>query len=149
MTPTLDTNILVYSVDGRDPRRQAVAQLVTDAVRASRGPVALQVCGEFYHATTRRLRQPTWMAAQAARNFMTAFPVFAATVASTELALAEAAAGRLSFWDANLLWSAEHAGCTHVVSEDMADGFRAGRIEVVNPFGGDGPSQRIRELLSL
>lgn len=149
MTPTIDTNILVYSIDGRDPGRQAVAQIVTEAVRLSSGPLALQVCGEFYRVTTKRFRQPPWLAAQAARNYMTAFPIFRATIASTERALAEAAAGRLSFWDANLVWAAEQSGCTHVISEDMADGLRVGRLEVVNPFDGDQPSGRIRELLRL
>ena len=149
MTPTIDTNILVYSVDGRDPGRQVVAQVVTEAVRLSGGPLGLQVCGEFYRVTTKRFRQPPWLAAQAARNYMTAFPVFPATIASTERALAEAAAGRLSFWDANLVWAAEQAGCTHLVSEDMADGLLIGRLEVVNPFDGAQVSERIRELLHL
>jgi predicted nucleic acid-binding protein len=80
---------------------------------------------------------------------MTSFPVFSASVQSTARAFAEAASGRLSFWDANLLCSAEHAGCTHIISEDMADGLRIGRLEVVRAFDNGRPSERVRAILQL
>lgn len=149
MIPTVDTNILVYSIDERDEAKQRAAVVITDALIATRSPLALQVCGEFYHVATRRLRRPPWVAAQATRNLMTSFPIFSATVSSTSRALAEAASGRLSFWDANLLSAAELAGCTHVISEDMADGFRLGGLEVVRAFEDGRPSKRARELLRM
>ena len=149
MIPTVDTNILLYSIDDRDPVKKHGAGAIADALKAGRAPLALQVCGEFYHAATRRLKRPPWVAAQAARNLLTSFPIFAATAQSMARAFAEAASGRLSFWDANLLSSADLAGCTHVISEDMADGLQLGRLEVVHPFENGEPSQRIRELLRL
>jgi predicted nucleic acid-binding protein len=46
--------------------------------------------------------------------------------------------GRFSFWDAVMLSAVAHAGCTVMLSEDMHDGARLGRIVVRNPFGPKG-----------
>ena len=149
MIVTLDTNVLVYTVDDRDPVRQGAAQEMTEALRLAGGPLALQVCGEFYRASTRRLLRAPWEAAQISRNLMIAFPVFATTMRSMERALAEAAAARFSFWDANLLCAAEAAGCTHMISEDMKDGSRLGGLEVVGAFDDGAISERARKVLGL
>lgn len=149
MIVTLDTNVLVYTVDDREPQRQAAAQEMTQALRSLGGPLALQVCGEFYRASTRRLLRTPWEAAQITRNLMIAFPVFATTMRAMERALAEAAAARFSFWDANLLCAAEMAGCTHLISEDMQDGSRVGGIEVVRAFDDGAVSERARKVLGL
>ena len=142
MSLTLDTNLFVYAVDARDAVKQKAALVLIEGLRAAGGPIGLQICGEFYSVISRKLKQPPWIAAQAARNLITAFPSFAATTASTERALAEAATGRFPFWDANLLSAAEMAGCTVLLSEDMHDGARLGGIEVIRAFAPDGPSER-------
>lgn len=149
MIVTGDTNLYVYAVDFRDEAKHRAAHALVVALRAHGGPVALQVVGEFYRVLTRRLSFVSWQAAQASRNLLTAHACFGATRASTERALAEAAAGRFSYWDAALLCAAEEAACTHVLSEDMTDGARLGRVEVVRPFGPEGISDRARALLSL
>jgi predicted nucleic acid-binding protein len=95
----------------------------------------------------RSLRRPPWQAAQAARNLLTSFPVISATRRSAERGLAEAASGRLSFWDANLLSAAEEGGCTFIISDDMSDGLRLGALEVVHPFAGGSLSDRARAVL--
>jgi len=144
---TLDTNVLIYATDARNPLKQATANDIAARARVARGALGLQVCGEFYHVATGKLRQPAWVAAQLVKNWMNAFPLFAATAASTRRALIEAEAGRLSYWDANLLAAAETAGCTHLFTEDMQDGFKLGGIEVVHAFDGDMLSDRARQLL--
>ena len=144
---TADTNIFVYNVDVDDLAKHRASAEIVDALVARRAPIALQVAGEFYSVLTRRLRRPPWQSAQAARNLLASFPIIAATRRSTQRAFAEAAAGRFSFWDVNLLSAAEEGGCTHMISEDMADGERLGKIEIVHPFGKDGVSDRARILL--
>ena len=145
---TADTNVFVYNVDLDDAAKHRASVEIVDALVAQGSPIALQVAGEFYSAMTRGLRRPPWQAAQAARNLLTTFPVISATRRSAERALAEAASGRLSFWDANLLSAAEEGGCTFILSEDMSDGLRLGALEVVHPFAGGGLSDRARALLS-
>lgn len=150
MRLTFDTNIWVYTVDHRDMGKSRAAQILVDAAEGKDVFVGLQCCGEFYNVCTRRLNQPRWESAQAARNLAVAFPSFTPQLASIQVALGEAASGRFSFWDANLLAAAEAAGCTHIISEDMADGARLGRIEVVAAFGPDGGvSDRARALLQI
>lgn len=144
---TADTNIFIYNVDIADPAKHRASAEIVDALAARRAPIALQVAGEFYAALTRQLRRPSWQAAQAARNLLSSFRIIAATQRSTERALAEAATGRFSFWDANLLSAAETGGCTYIISEDMADGLRLGNLEVVHPFAGGDISDRARALL--
>jgi predicted nucleic acid-binding protein len=149
MIVTADTNLFVYAVDGRDPAKQVSALDLIEVLETRRSPIALQVCGEFFRACTRRLNRSGWEAAQGARNLMTAYRTFGPTRSSTERALAEAAAGRFSYWDAALLAAAEEAECTHILSEDMQDGVCLGRIEVVRPFAAGDVSERARELLRL
>ena len=67
---------------------------------------------------------------------------------SSSAVLAEAAAGRFSYWDALLLSAADAAGCTALLTEDMSDGARFGRVEIVNPFAPNGLSARAQELLT-
>jgi predicted nucleic acid-binding protein len=145
---TADTNVFVYSIDVYHPAKHRSAAELVDALAAQGAPLGLQVVGEFYAAVAGRLRRPPWETAQAARNLMRSFRAFGATQRSTERALAEAATGRFSFWDANLLSAAEEAGCTHMITEDMGDGVRLGRLEVVHPFTPHGDlSQKVRDLL--
>lgn len=144
---TIDTNVFVYAVDQSEPAKQSIALDIGRRAQAGGAALALQVCGEFYNASTRRLKRAPWEAAQAARNLMTAFPTFNARRSAVERALAEAAAGRFSYWDALLLTSADEAGCTALLTEDMADGMRFGHVEIVNPFSDGGVSPRAAELL--
>jgi predicted nucleic acid-binding protein len=144
---SVDTNIFIYAVDQSEPEKQPLAMEVGRRAQAVGAAIALQVCGEFYSASTRRLKRAPWEAAQASRNLMTAFPTFNASRTAVERALAEAAAGRFSYWDGLLLASADEAGCTALLSEDMADGLRFGGVEIVNPFAGDRLSDRAVELL--
>jgi len=149
MIVTADTILFVYAVDFRDAAKHEAAYAIAMELGTSQAPIGLQVVGEFYRAVVRRLSFVPWDAARAARNLLTSHTSFRSSHQSTERALAEAAAGRFSYWDAALLCAAEEAGCTHILSEDMADGARLGRLEIVNPFGPAGISERARALLSL
>jgi len=146
---TLDTNIFVYAVDQADARKQSVAARIVSAAAPEDTVVALQVVGEFQNALKRRLKMPAWAAAQAARNVLSRFGAFAYDVAAVESALAQSAAGRLSYWDALLVASADAAGVTALLSEDMKAGAIYGDVEIVHPFGSAGPSDRIQQLLGL
>lgn len=145
---SLDTNIFVYSVDSASAVKQALARKIAQEARAKGACIGLQVCGEFYAVASRKMGRSSWEAAQAARNLMQAFSTFEANRASLESALSEAAAGRFSYWDALLLASAEQAGCTYMISEDMADGSRLGSIQVVHPFAGQSLSRRTEAVLA-
>jgi predicted nucleic acid-binding protein len=149
MTVTADTNVFVYSVDGRDPVKQQTARQVFAALANADSLVALQVVGELQNALHRRLKAPVHLASQQARNVFATFRSFGYAPYAVDIALAQSAAGRLSYWDALLLASCAQAGLTVLLSEDMQDGFKLGGVEVVNPFGPSGLSARAREVLGL
>src|SRR5437868_11087198 len=99
MRVTIDTNVFVYMLDARGPAKQSAALQLVEGLRHGDCVISLQTCGELYAALTRRLHRATWEAAQASRNLLTAFPVFGASRSAVERALAEASAGRFSYWD--------------------------------------------------
>ncbi|MFO1186280.1 MAG: hypothetical protein U1E87_01760 [Alphaproteobacteria bacterium] len=145
---TADTNLLVYAVDERDMAKHEAASHLVRRLEQAGAPLGLQAIGEYYSALTRRLKRPTWQAAQSARNYLAKFQTFAITGESVERALAETSAGRFSYWDALLLASADLAGCTVLLSEDMTDGTRLGHVEVVHPFAERGLSKRAEAALA-
>ena len=137
---SLDTNLLVYFFDPRDPHKQALSQQIVFAAAARDCVLGLQSIGEFYTVATRKKILPASLAGHEALNLLATFPSFQASLDCHRIALREAAAGRFSYWDAVLLASAVEAGCSLLLSEDMKDGIRLGDITVRNPFGARGLS---------
>ncbi len=145
---TADTNVLVYLWDNHAPAKMGVATQVTAFLAARSWPLALQVIGETQNVLRRKLRQPPWQAAQNARNLLTTFPSFQASVDNAGESLTLMAAGRLSYWDAMLVTAARDTGCDVLLSEDMQDGARFGTLKIVNPFGPAGPTDRLKALMA-
>jgi len=82
--------------------------------------------------------RPADTAAQA-ESWLGAFRCCPASSAAVGTALGDASAGRASYWDALLVATASEAGCTIILSEDMADGADLGNVRIHNPFS---PSRR-------
>lgn len=146
---TLDSNVLVYAADTRDPAKHAAAIELVAAAAKVRSKVGLQAIGEFFVVSTRKLPFPAPVIHRRVEDLLVAFETFSHTQTALSQAAALAASGRYFFWDAVLLASAEEAGCTLMLSEDMADGAKLGRIAVSNPFRPDGLSEAARRALGL
>ncbi|HEX4180193.1 MAG TPA: PIN domain-containing protein [Caulobacteraceae bacterium] len=147
---TADSNVFVYLWDNDEPRKMAVAQRVVAALGAThQAVVGLQVVGEVQNVLRRKLRQPPWEAAQNARNILATFDTFGPTESNVSEALALMSTGRMAYWDALLVTAARDAGCAVFLTEDMEDGARHGSIEIINPFGPNGPSSRVQQVLAL
>jgi predicted nucleic acid-binding protein len=146
---TADTNVFVYAVDPREPIKQNTAQRIIDALQGRSEQIALQLVSEFQNVATRKLKMPRLLAATISMNLLDGFSTFSASRTAVRLALAEMAAGRLSYWDALMLASAAEAGCTAMLSEDMQDGRTIFGVQIVNPFGAESVSPRAADLLQL
>jgi predicted nucleic acid-binding protein len=147
---TLDTNLLVYAIDSAAGARHDVAgQIIQHAVRLDCW-LTLQAVSEFYAVVTRKgIVQPPDAAAQAA-DWLDLFPCAAASETAVRTALADAAAGRASYWDALLLATADEAGCRVILTEDLADGADLGGVRIRNPFSAAGGlTDQTRGLLGL
>jgi predicted nucleic acid-binding protein len=110
----------------------------------------LQALSEFYFAVTCKRIAPPDEAAALAGAWLEAFPTIAATRGAVRAALGAAAAGRASYWDALLVATAAEAGCSVILTEDMADGAMLAGVRIHNPFSGSGGlTEEARRLLDL
>jgi predicted nucleic acid-binding protein len=146
---TLDTNILIYAFDDRDPFKQRVCADMLLAAMFERSPLALQVIGEFYVVTVRKRILSPVRAREEVEQFVSAFDTFPPPPSAYLIAAEEATHGTFSYWDAVLLASAHDAGCDVLLSEDMADGARLGAVTVRNPFGPRGLNEEARAYLGM
>ena len=53
-TFSLDTNVLIYAIDSSQGAKHVTAQALLEQALNGAWPIALQVLGEFYSATTRK-----------------------------------------------------------------------------------------------
>jgi predicted nucleic acid-binding protein len=134
---TLDTNILVYSVDRRDMARHARAIQIVRRAQATACCLTLQAVSEFYTVVTRKNVMSRREASRIAGYWLDVFPTVAATEASVRSALVVAETERASYWDALLIATAAEAGCTAILTEDMSDGSALYNVRILNPFFGD------------
>ena len=132
---TLDTNVLVYSVDRRAGHRHEIAKDIVRRASLRQCHLTLQSISEFYAAVTRKRMMPLAGAAQFARDMIETFPTAAASASAVRFALTSAANGHASYWDALLVATAAEAGCTTILTEDLADGTLLCGVRVLNPFG--------------
>jgi len=146
---TLDSNILIYFVDRRDPTKHRLAQEIVRHAPTLDCLLTHQALGEFFNAARYKLRMPGAVVAEFVREWSSVFPSTGSSLSAVRAAVALAAPGRLAYWDAMLLATADEAGCTVVLSEDMQDGMRVGSVFVRNPFAGEHLSAAARRVLGL
>jgi len=138
MTPAglcfLDTNILLYALDPRDPRKQGVAaELIRSASADERAVVSTQVLIELFHNLQRKLGLDRERAARTCFAF-TEWPVVASDMSLAMKAMARAAQSQLSIWDAMIVEAALRGGAATLYTEDLTHGQRFGVLAVCNPF---------------
>ena len=149
ITLTLDTNILVYSVDSLAGYRQAVATQIMLQAPAAGCVLMLQAISEFYAVAARKGKMPPSAAASQAEDWLSLFPSFGVSQTAVRSAMRCATDGRASYWDALLVATASEAGCTAILSEDMANGATLFGVRIINPFAGAALSKPAAELLGL
>jgi predicted nucleic acid-binding protein len=130
----LDTNILVYSDDPRDPAKQAKAlDLIKDHLRQRTGVVSLQVLQEYFVSATGKLKLDSELA-KARVEFFARFQVAEPTVGDILAAIDLHRLHGLSLWDTLILRCAKQSGCGVLFTEDMQHGQVIDGVRIVNPF---------------
>lgn len=133
----LDTNVLVYTFDRRDPAKQARARaLVERALETGDGVISFQVVQEFLNVALHKFERPL-DAADAVRYLREVLHPLCAVFSS--LALYEHAISlqrrwRFGFFDSLIIAAALEAGCKTLHSEDLQDGQEVESLRIVNPF---------------
>lgn len=130
----LDTNILVYSVDGKNPAKQVRARkVVIDAIKGGDYLISSQILNEFSNVALLKLQ----MTVLEVRKFVSMFKrinVVSLDSEWTEQALDIKGRYGIQFFDALIVAAAEANGCDEIFTEDLSDGQIYCGIKAVNPF---------------
>jgi predicted nucleic acid-binding protein len=130
----LDTNILVYSDDPRDPaKRQMALDLIKANMRLRTGVVSLQVLQEYFVSATGKLKLNAALAKQRVEVFAK-FHIAEPTLGDILAAIDMHRLHGFSYWDALVLRMAKQTGCRILLTEDMQHGQEFDRVKIVNPF---------------
>lgn len=132
----VDTNVLVYARDATVPGKQErAAAWLRHLWGSGTGRVSYQVLQEYFVTVTQRLTpgMPTAAARGDVRDLTTWNPV-AASLSTMEAAWAIQDRYQLSWWDALIVASAQEAGCSTLLTEDLQHGLQIGDLAVVSPF---------------
>jgi predicted nucleic acid-binding protein len=148
VTFTLDTNLLVYSVDHRDPIRHTLAVEIVRRSSSADCLLTLQAVSEFYAVLSRKRIIGQAHAARLAADWLDLFRSAPPSATAIRLALDAASTGRASYWDALLIATAAEAGCSAILTEELSHGTTLFGVRIVNPFAGDGLSPEADRLLT-
>ncbi len=134
MSSFFDTNILLYADDADAGTKTEIARdLLRRSMVDRAGVLSTQVLQEYYVNARKKLK----MDGAAARARIDVYLAFDVVTVTPSLLLAAVDLHRLdsvSFWDALIIRTAEHAACETLYSEDLQAGRRFGPVRVVNPF---------------
>jgi len=133
----LDTNVLVYSYDRRDPsKRDAAIALLRALAHIGDIAVSTQVLGEFFWTATRGIPDPltpTQAATEVDRHART-WQVVALSRDTVQHAVRGAVQYQLPYWDALIWAAAKLAAIPVVLTEDFQDGREIEGVTFQNPF---------------
>lgn len=132
----VDTNILLYSRDASEPRKQAIAaERLAELWETRAGRISVQVLNEYFVNVTRKLKpglspEEAWDDVEA----LFAWNPLAIDMSILTRAFAVQRRYLISWWDSMIVAAAESTGCTHILSEDLSDDTSYFGITVENPF---------------
>ena len=130
----VDTNVLIYSRDPRDPQKQSAANALLASL--TDGVLLWQVACE-YIAASRKLEKFGYDTSQAMADVADMRTVWEAPLPTWKVIdRAEQLLKKysLSFWDALLVAACLEAGVTRLYTEDFDESVKAEGLEVINPF---------------
>ena len=132
-----DTNILLYSDDGFDSRKNVIATDLIARHRASREAVlSIQVLQEYFVNAVSKLKVDVVLARRRVELF-SRFDLVLPDVALLLSAIDLQRLNSISFWDAMIVQAARVAGCATLFSEDLNAGQTIAGVKIVNPFATD------------
>jgi predicted nucleic acid-binding protein len=136
----VDTNVLVYGYDNSNQAKQERAiTLYESLLAAGTGALSVQILGEFFNASTRRLKPLLTVeaATEAVVDFRRSWRVFDLYPQMVLDAVRAVAAYKLPYFDALIWATAKHNDVPFLLSEDFNTGQLIEGVRIVNPFAPD------------
>ncbi|HTE22659.1 MAG TPA: PIN domain-containing protein [Candidatus Limnocylindria bacterium] len=132
----IDTNILIYAYDKRDPsKHQAAHALMSDLIGSGSGVISDQVVREFYNAALHKLK--ILKAPEIKSIFHRVLHPLLVRISDPGFYQRGAELYEkysLSFYDALIIQAAVDLDCNTLYSEDLQNGMKFGSLTVKNPF---------------
>lgn len=134
-TILMDTNILIYTFDPRETRRQEQAiVLLLELEERKAGCLSAQCLSEFANVVLAKRMLPQDEAIRKIDRWRSAFPVYNLTPQVVLEAVRGVRDHQLSYYDAQI-WAAARLNQIPVVfSEDFQDGQTLEGVQFANPF---------------
>ena len=132
--PTLETNILIYSIDVSEGEKHERAKRLVDALLLRGATLPLQVLNELYFVCTRKKILPASAIESYNHSLLTCMEIIPPIAADLVAAMRLHQSDGQQFFDALLLTTAARAGCKTFFSEDLQHGRSFGSLQIVNPF---------------
>lgn len=133
----LDTNILVYHLEGAASRKGQIAEsIVRPSLEHGSACVSFQVMQECLNTITRKgaINLDAHDARLYLRTVLAPLLKIMPSVELYERALETHSRYRYSFYDSLIIAAALEAGCQRLLSEDMQHGQQIEQLRIVNPF---------------
>ncbi len=131
---SLDTNILVYSIDIDAKEKHIRAVEIMRQTRQVDCVLTVQALAEFFVVVTRKQKMPIDEAVAQIEDWQLLFPLVGTSPESLQAALQAVQQHHFSFWDAMLWASVQQAGVTLLLSEDCQHQRIFEHIQFYNPF---------------
>lgn len=129
-----DTNILIYTLDQRDPLKHSRArEAFTYCMKDGIGVISTQVLHEYASTALTKFHQ-THENVVLELHSLEKFEIIISTPKLIRRGVELAKQFQLNFWDSAILAAAEEAGCDQLYSEDFQDGTVYNSVRVVNPL---------------
>jgi predicted nucleic acid-binding protein len=131
----VDTNVLLYAQDPREPNKQAVAAAWLAHCWTKRcGRISTQVLNELYSNLRKAAPSMTVDAARALVIRYRAWQPWAVDESTVDRAWVLQDRFQFNYWDSLMVAAAQQQGCSTFLSEDLQHGLRVDQLRVVNPF---------------
>ncbi len=130
----VDTNVLIYSVDLADAKKQETARCwMLELWKNRNGRISFQVLQEFYAKVSRKEPEAREKIRAEVRDLLAWRPVpVNANILDHSWKIQDRYG--LSFWDALIVSAAKSASCGYLLTEDLQSGQDFDGLVVINPF---------------
>ena len=132
----VDTNVLVYSRDSSEKKKQPLALAWLEFLWQERcGKLSTQVLNEYYVTVTRKLK-PGLCPAEAREDVQDLFAWHPIQTSPKMIESAWSIGDRFQFshWDSLIVAAAQIGGCDKLITEDLQDGQNIDGLHVLDPF---------------
>ncbi len=133
----LDTNILVYAIDQREPQKRVIIRRLLDGVATERIVISTQTLIEFIAVARRKtlVSFETLNKLLQLHQFVQVVTIDSLDVLAAVDIIQET---QLRIFDCMMIQAAAKAGCEQLWSEDMTHGQVIRGVRIVNPFHTEG-----------